>query len=165
MNCSWVMRNGYTWFRGVPGAGWCVNNKWWVVKIGLWICVRRQIWDFQPQQVSGSEVCLNIIPERGNTQQYASGKPGICKLCLRIRYINSISHRQFFNHRMIRDELCWMYSVSNGSGLPGCRPGLEPDRTVQSGLLPQIQGYPPGSGTGSNRTAVPFYGSYNFGSN
>jgi len=56
-------------------------------------------------------------------------------------------------------------SVSNGSGLPGCGPGLEPDWMVQSGLLPGKQGYPPGSGTGSNRTAVPFYGSYNFGSN
>jgi len=56
-------------------------------------------------------------------------------------------------------------SVSNGSGLPGCGPGLEPDRMVQSGLLPGKQGYPPGSGTGSNRTAVPFYGSYNFGFN
>jgi len=39
-------------------------------------------------------------------------------------------------------------SVSNGSGLPGCGPGLEPDRTVQSGLLPGNQGYPPGLGTG-----------------
>jgi len=38
--------------------------------------------------------------------------------------------------------------VSNGSGLPGCGPGLEPDRTVQSGLSPGKQGYPPGSGTG-----------------
>jgi len=27
-------------------------------------------------------------------------------------------------------------------------PGLEPDRMVQSGLLPGKQGYPPGSGTG-----------------
>jgi len=39
-------------------------------------------------------------------------------------------------------------SVSNGSGSPGCGPGLEPDRMVQSGLLPGKQGYPPGSGTG-----------------
>ena len=44
-------------------------------------------------------------------------------------------------------------------------PGLEPDRMAQSGLLPGKQGYPAGSGTGSNRTAVPFYGSYNFASN
>ena len=58
--------------------------------------------------------------------------------------------------------LCVVLSVSNGSGLPGCGPGLEPDRMVQSGLLPGKQGYPPGSGTGSNRTAVPFYGSSNF---
>jgi len=58
-----------------------------------------------------------------------------------------------------------MPSVSNGSGLPGCGLGLKPDRMVQSGLLPGKQGYPPGSGTSSNRTAVPFYGSYNFGSN
>jgi len=58
-----------------------------------------------------------------------------------------------------------MPSVSNGSGLPGCGPGFEPDQIVQSGLLPGKQGYPPGSGTGSNRTAVPCYGSYNFRSN
>jgi len=56
-------------------------------------------------------------------------------------------------------------SVSNSSGLPGCGPGLEPDRTVQSWLLPGIQGYPPGSGMGSNQTMVPYYGSYNCGSN
>jgi len=56
-------------------------------------------------------------------------------------------------------------SVSNGSGLPGFGPGLEPDRMPQFGLLPGKQGYPPGSGTGWNRTAVPFYGSYNFASN
>ena len=55
--------------------------------------------------------------------------------------------------------------VSIGSGLPGCGPGLEPDRMVQSGLLPGKQGYPPGSGTGWNRTAVPYYGSFDFGSN
>ena len=30
-------------------------------------------------------------------------------------------------------------SVSNGSGLPGCGPDLEPDRMVQSGLLPGKQ--------------------------
>jgi len=56
-------------------------------------------------------------------------------------------------------------SVSNGSGLPGCGPGLEPDRIVQFGLLPGKQGYPSGSGTGWNRTAVPYYGSCNFASN
>jgi len=39
-------------------------------------------------------------------------------------------------------------SVSNGSGLPGCSPGLEPDRMVQSGSLPGKEGYPPGLGTG-----------------
>jgi len=56
-------------------------------------------------------------------------------------------------------------SVSNGSGLPGCGPGLEPDRMLRSGFLPGKQGYHPGPGTGLKRTAVPFYGSYNFGSN
>jgi len=56
-------------------------------------------------------------------------------------------------------------SVSNGSGLPGCGPGLEADRMIQSWLLHGLQGYPPGSVRGSNRTAVPFYHSYNFGSN
>ena len=55
--------------------------------------------------------------------------------------------------------------VNNGSGLPGRGPGLEPCRTVQAGLLSGIQGYPQGSGTRSNWTAVPFYGSYNFESN
>jgi len=58
-----------------------------------------------------------------------------------------------------------IHSVSNGSGLPGCGPGLEPDRMVQSGLLPGKQGYPPGSGTGWTGTAVPYYGSCNFSSN
>jgi len=52
-------------------------------------------------------------------------------------------------------------SVTNSSGLPGCGPDLEPDRMVQSRLLPGKKG----SGTGSNPIAVPFYGSYNFGSN
>jgi len=56
-------------------------------------------------------------------------------------------------------------SDSNGSGLPRCGPGLEPDRMVQSSLLSGKQGYMPGSGTCSNRTAVPFYSSYHFGSN
>ena len=60
--------------------------------------------------------------------------------------------------------MVWMISVSNGSGLSSCGPGLKPDRMVQSGLVPGYQRYPPGSGTGSNRTEVPFYGSYNFGS-
>jgi hypothetical protein len=49
-------------------------------------------------------------------------------------------------------------SVSNHSGLAGCGPGLEPDQMVQSGLLPGKQRYPMRSGTGSNRTAVPFHG-------
>ena len=56
-------------------------------------------------------------------------------------------------------------SVSNGSGLPRCGRGLDPDRVVQSGLLPGQQGYPPGSETGSNRTAGPLYSRHNFGSN
>jgi len=56
-------------------------------------------------------------------------------------------------------------SVSNGSWLPGCGPGLELDRMVQFGLLPGIQGNPAGSGTGRNRSAVPYYGSCNFASN
>ena len=56
-------------------------------------------------------------------------------------------------------------SVCNHSGLPSSGPGLEPDRTVQSGLLPGMQVYPLVSGTGLNQTTVPFYGSSNFGSN
>jgi hypothetical protein len=56
-------------------------------------------------------------------------------------------------------------SGSNGSGLPSCSLGSEPDLMVQSGLLAGVQGYPPGLGTGWNQIAVPFYGSYNFGSN
>jgi len=55
-------------------------------------------------------------------------------------------------------------SVSNGSGSPGCGPGLEPERMVQSGLLPGKQGYQPGLGTGWNWTAVPYYCSCNFAS-
>jgi hypothetical protein len=57
-------------------------------------------------------------------------------------------------------------SVSNSCSLPGYGPGLEPDRMVQSRLLPGKHGYRMSlGGTGSNWTAVPFYGSYNFGSN
>jgi len=56
-------------------------------------------------------------------------------------------------------------SVGNGSGLPGCGPGLEPDRMVQFELLPGWQGYPAGSGTGWNRTVVPYYCSCSFASN
>ena len=56
-------------------------------------------------------------------------------------------------------------SVSNGSGLPGCGPGLKLDRMVQFRLLPGKQGYPAGSGMGRNRTAVLYYGSCNFASN
>jgi len=63
------------------------------------------------------------------------------------------------------DSRCALTSVSDGSRLPGGGPRLGPDRTVQSGWLPGKQGYPPGSVTGSNRTAVLFYGSYNSGSN
>jgi len=48
-------------------------------------------------------------------------------------------------------------TVSNGSGLPGCGPGLERDQMVQSGFSPGKPWNPPGSGTGSNWTAVPFY--------
>jgi hypothetical protein len=58
-----------------------------------------------------------------------------------------------------------MSSISNGSRLPGCGPGLEPNQMVQSGLLPGKQGYSLGSGTGWNWPAVPSCGSYNFGSN
>jgi len=58
-----------------------------------------------------------------------------------------------------------MISVRNGSGIPGCSPRLERDRIVGSRLLPGKQECPAGSGSGSNRTAVPFYRSYIFGSN
>jgi hypothetical protein len=70
-----------------------------------------------------------------------------------------IRFHDFTGHR--RD----MSSISNGSGLPGCGPGLQPDQMVQSGLLSGKQGYPPGMGTGCNRTTVPFYGFYNVGCN
>jgi len=56
-------------------------------------------------------------------------------------------------------------SVSDSSGLPGCSPGFEQDRMVGYGLVRRKQGYPACSQTGLNRTAVSFYGSYNFGSN
>jgi len=56
-------------------------------------------------------------------------------------------------------------SVSNSYGLPGCGPGLEPDRMVQFGFFSGKQGYPAGSRMGWNRTVVPYYGSCNFASN
>jgi len=62
-------------------------------------------------------------------------------------------------------QTSFSHSVSNGSGLPSCCPGLEPHRMVGSSSLPGKQGYPAILGTGSNRTAVAFYGSYNVGSN
>ena len=37
---------------------------------------------------------------------------------------------------LVRLEITATTSVNNGSGLPGYCPGLEPDRMVQSGLLP-----------------------------
>jgi len=46
-------------------------------------------------------------------------------------------------------------SVSYGSGIPGCGPGLEPKLMVGSGLLPGKPHNPAGSGTGSNQTADP----------
>jgi len=73
--------------------------------------------------------------------------------------------REVIQHAKDRRKTQVITSVSNGSGLPGCSAGLEPDRMVQSGLLPAKQEYPPGSRTGWNRTAVPFYGVYNFASN
>ena len=36
------------------------------------------------RQESRSEVCLNLVPVRGNTRLYPSGKPGLCEACLRI---------------------------------------------------------------------------------
>jgi len=56
-------------------------------------------------------------------------------------------------------------SVSNGSGIPGCGQGLEPDYMVKSGFLPRKPGGPPSWGTGWNQTMVPFHGSYHFGCN
>ena len=84
----------------------------------------------------------------------------IAQLC--IIFIIMVFFPIFLNFRTCKIA---QTSVSNGSGLPGCGPGLEPDRTDQSGSWPGKQGYPPRLGTGSNRTAVPFYGSDNFGSN
>jgi hypothetical protein len=87
--------------------------------------------------------------------------------------------KSLVNYRTYKTTNCWrsvnahaknvavtvLLSVSNGSGLPGCGPGLEPDWMVQFWSLPGNQGYPPGSGTGWNRTAVLFYSPYNFGLN
>jgi len=78
---------------------------------------------------------------------------------------SSLSISLCHDHELTLSIAYTKYSVSNGSRLPGCSPGLEPDRMVQSGLLPGNQGYPLGLGTGLNRTAVPFNRSYNFGSN
>jgi len=55
-------------------------------------------------------------------------------------------------------------SVSNGSKLPGCGPGLETDWTVGFGFLPGKHGYSAGTETGLNGTTISSYGSYNFGS-
>jgi len=55
-------------------------------------------------------------------------------------------------------------SVSYGSGIPGCGPGLEPDLMVGSGLLPGKPRDPADSGIGSNQTADALCSSYNFGS-
>ena len=56
-------------------------------------------------------MCLNFIPERGNTWLYASGKAEIGEPCLRIGYINSISLRLSLYPRMIRDILHWICQV------------------------------------------------------
>jgi hypothetical protein len=66
---------------------------------------------------------------------------------------------------LARSEPVLAFSVSNGSELPGCGPGFEPGQMLQFGLFPGNQGDPAGSGTGWNRTAVPYYGSCNFASN
>jgi len=80
-------------------------SKWPLNRISMWC----SIWDYQPWQESGSEVCLNSIPERGNTWLHSLGKPGIHEPCLRTRYINLISRRQFFYPWMIRHILCWIW--------------------------------------------------------
>jgi len=46
------------------------------------------------------------------------------------------------------EEEGWIGSVSNGSRLPRFGPGLEPDRSPGSGLLPGPQLKPPGLGPG-----------------
>jgi len=105
---SKLMQRGYTRFRVVPGVETDVNNQCLLVEFSLWLCVQCQIWDHHTQQDSGSEVTLNLIPERGNTLLYSSGKPGIRGPCLKIQYSNSISCWQFFYSRMIPDILCWI---------------------------------------------------------
>jgi hypothetical protein len=47
-------------------------------------------------------------------------------------------------------------SLSIGSGFPGCGPDLEPDQMVEYSLLSGKQRFPPCSGTGWNRTVVPY---------
>jgi len=86
--------------------------------------------------------------------------------------VNNCHHLNVVVRSRITQGFCsglvcsWLVvSVSKGSGLPGCSPGLEPDQMIWSGLLPRNQGNPAGSGTGSNRTTVPFYGPYNLGCN
>jgi hypothetical protein len=104
-NAKWVYR---VQRRACSGIIW----KWWVAAGQNWpvnrICVGCQIWDHQPRQESESEVCLNFVPEWGNTRLYALGKPGIRELYLRIRYINSIAFRLPGYHCMIRDILYWI---------------------------------------------------------
>jgi len=104
-NAKWV----YTVQRRAWSGMIC---EWWVPdcrnqplnRTGV-LC---QIWDHCTRQESGSEVYLNIIPERGNTRLYSLEKPGIRELCLGIRYLNSISRRKSFYPRMIGDILCWI---------------------------------------------------------
>jgi hypothetical protein len=72
------------------------------------ICVQCQFWDHRTQQESGCEVCLNFIPEQGNTWLYSLGKSGIHEPCFRIRCSNWISFRQSIYPWMIRDILWWL---------------------------------------------------------
>ena len=112
---SKVIQSGDTRFRGMPGVGSYVNNgsphcrNYPLNRI----CMRCHLSDDHTRQESGSEVCLNLIPEWGNTRLDSSGELGVREQCLKIRYISLISLRQPFYHWMIRDIL---YSTGSFSG-------------------------------------------------
>ena len=96
--------------------------------------------------------------------------PGVCNsVSVRIEHAGAclegieFSTGSFGRWKTLSLWMFWLIDGSRSVVVLATVPGYP--AAVQSGLLPGKQGYPPGSGTGSNRTAVPFYGFYNFGSN
>jgi hypothetical protein len=105
-NVKW----GYMVQRGAWGG---IIRQYLVVAFQNWplnrIFVRHQIWEDQPQQGSGFDLCLNVILAQRDIQLNSSDKPGIPKPCLSIRYNNSILLRESVNCQMIWDILYRIY--------------------------------------------------------